>query len=239
MVSSIVPGAAGANSVSAEQRLVRTHSSPTRQQDIRGDLVDISPSSLKASQDSVRQGLQLVHTALAIGHDAQSLLVQAQSLARSGGSQADFSRLLSAFGARLDAAIAQGAGLLAGEDLAVEAEPGAAALVVPGADLRLGGPLISVAEASEIDAGDLPEALQRSLERLQEAMGRLQDSARALEAHQGFLSAAVGASATVRHDLDADGARLLALQVRQGLEGVQGLAIANVEPQAVLSLFRA
>ena len=38
---------------------------------------------------------------------------------------------------------------------------------------------------------------------------------------------------------DADSARLMALQVRQGLESVGTAAIANVEPQAVLSLFRA
>jgi hypothetical protein len=43
----------------------------------------------------------------------------------------------------------------------------------------------------------------------------------------------------VRHDLDADGARLLALQVRQGLEGVGSAPIANADPQSVLSLFRA
>jgi hypothetical protein len=43
----------------------------------------------------------------------------------------------------------------------------------------------------------------------------------------------------VRTDLDADGARLMALQVRQGLEAAGAGAIANVEPQAVLSLFRA
>ena len=67
-------------------------------------------------------------------------------------------------------------------------------------------------------------------------MSRLLDSARALEAHQGFLNAAAGASG-VRHELDTDGARLLALQVRQGLEGT-GAPIADVEPQAVLSLFR-
>lgn len=236
MVSSIVPG--GANGVNVEQRLLRPNAAPSRQADVRGDRVDVAPSSLKASQNSVRQGMQLVHTALAIGHDAQSMLVQAQSLVRGGGSQADFSKLLSDFSARLEAAISQGASLVAGEDLAVEAEPGATALLVSGADLRLDGPLVSVAEDAKIDAGDLPEALARSLEKLQEAMARLLDSARALEAHQGFLSAAVSASGKVRHDLDADGARLLALQVRQGLESVQGVAIANVEPQAVLSLFR-
>jgi hypothetical protein len=43
----------------------------------------------------------------------------------------------------------------------------------------------------------------------------------------------------VRRDLDTDAARLLALQVRQGLEKTGASPIANVEPQAVLTLFRA
>ena len=80
------------------------------------------------------------------------------------------------------------------------------------------------------------QAAQKSMENLQAAMGRLVDSARALEAHQGFLSAA---EAGARGDFDADGARLLALQVRQGLEAAGAVSIANAEPQAVLSLFRA
>jgi hypothetical protein len=74
------------------------------------------------------------------------------------------------------------------------------------------------------------------MENLHDAMSRLVDAARALEAHQGFLGAA---EAGARGDFDADGARLLALQVRQGLEAVGGAPIANAEPQAVLSLFRA
>ena len=61
---------------------------------------------------------------------------------------------------------------------------------------------------------------------------------RGLEAHQGFLGAAENSVAGVRRDLDADSARLLALQVRQGLEGAGPSPIANVEPQAVLALFR-
>jgi len=80
--------------------------------------------------------------------------------------------------------------------------------------------------------------VQRSLEKLQEEMSRLLEQVRALEAHQGFLGAAESAAA-VRGDLNADTARLLALQVRQGLQAAGAPSIANVEPQAVLSLFRA
>jgi hypothetical protein len=108
-------------------------------------------------------------------------------------------------------------------------------VTIPGVDLRLGGSVIQLsADASAGDEG-LALAAQKSMENLQAAMGRLVDSARTLEAHQGFLGAA---EAGARGDYDADGARLLALQVRQGLDAVGGAPIANAEPQAVLSLFR-
>jgi hypothetical protein len=54
-----------------------------------------------------------------------------------------------------------------------------------------------------------------------------------------LLSAASGsATSGVQTDLDAEGARLLALQVRQGLSQSNATSIVNVEPGAVLSLFR-
>lgn len=45
------------------------------------------------------------------------------------------------------------------------------------------------------------------------------------------------APAGVKADLDGDGARLMALQVKQALTGYTG-AIANQSSQAILSLFR-
>jgi hypothetical protein len=116
-------------------------------------------------------------------------------------------------------------------------------VVIDGVDLALKADptradVIGVPAEAQANDPALPQAVQRSMEKLQEAMTRLLESVRALEAHQGFLGAVEGA-ANVRGDLDADSARLLALQVRQGLEAVGAPAIANVEPQAVLSLFRA
>jgi hypothetical protein len=125
--------------------------------------------------------------------------------------------------------------VLAGQDVGVQAEPGAPETTIAGVDLRLGGDTLLAPADANADEATL-QAAQKSMENLQEAMGRLVDSARALEAHQGFLGAA---EAGARGDFDADGARLLALQVRQGLEAAGGVSIANAEPQAVLSLFRA
>jgi len=246
MVSSIVPGAAGAGALGVHthysQRPAQT-GAERRDSAANDDRVELSPASLAAARASVREGIARLQEALALGRDAMTMLLKAQSAARGEASQAELDAALHAFSERLDAALARGSRLAAGEDVAVQAEPGGAPVVIAGVDLRLkaapqAGDLISV--AADARAGDpgLAQAAQRSLERLQEAMSRLLDSMRALEAHQGFLGAVENA-AGVRRDLDTDGARLLALQVRQGLEAAGAPAIANVEPQAVLSLFRA
>jgi hypothetical protein len=146
--------------------------------------------------------------------------------------------------ARVQDAVAQGARLVTGESVQVQAEPGGAPVAIEGVDLRLKDApqdedVFAISKNASVSDVDLPQALQRSLDALQSAMAQLMDAARALEAHQGFLGAAEGAAAGVRTDLDAEGARLLALQVRQGLQAMGAAPIANVEPQAVLSLFRA
>jgi hypothetical protein len=233
MVTSIVPGASGVGARGVDARYRR----PTPQHEAAaGDCAGLTGAAITAAHDSVRDGLMQVHQALALGHGAQAMLVEVQALAREGAlAQADLNALIAGYASRVDAALAQGARVAAGEDIAVQAEPNAAPVRIAGVDLRLGG-AISVPLAIGADSGAaLAQAAERSLEALREAMTRLLDSARALEAHQGFLSAAAGA-AGVRHEFDTDGARLLALQVRQGLEGAG--PIANVEPQAVLSLFR-
>jgi hypothetical protein len=240
MVSSIVPGTTGANSIGVDTRFSRTAPSEHREEPANADKVELSAAAIKSAHESVRAGMAQVHEALAAGHDAQAMLVEAQRLAKDGDT-AGLGDTLSAFQGRIGAAIERGARVLAGEDIRVQAEPGAPPVTISGVDLRVKsepklGDIILV--SMEANAGDatLAQSVQKSMELLQEAMGRLIESARALEAHQGFLAAA---EAGARGDFDADGARLLALQVRQGLEAVGAEPIANADPQAVLSLFRA
>ncbi len=236
MVTSIVPGAVGARARGADARYARHTQAPGREHAV-GDHIELTTASIGAAGDSVRDGLMQIHQALALGHDAQAVLVKAQALAREGAAgQAELDALLSSYAKRVEAALAEGACVAAGESISVQAEPNAPPVTIAGVDLRLGS-AIALSAAMRADDARLGQAAQRSLETLQEAMGRLLDSGRALEAHQGFLDAAAGATSSVRHDLDTDGARLLALQVRQGLEDA-GAPIANVQPQAVLSLFR-
>lgn len=246
MVTSIVPGNAGASALGIDTRFVRNHQQGAlRREDasVQGDRVEVSGASIAAARESVREGLNQVHQALAIGHDAQVMLVAVQGLARNGGSQGELDSALSAFIQRLDSAVAQGARLVTGEDVTIQAEPGGAPVTVSGVDLRLKAEpgaedVLVVSANAQADDPALGAAAQRSLETLQDSMSRLIDTARSLEAHQGFLGAAEGAVGA-RNDLDAESARLLALQVRQGLQSVGGASIANAEPQAVLTLFRA
>jgi len=244
MVSSIVPGAIGAGALGVDARLTRApaQAQQNNAEAAKGDIVHVGgAASWAAARESVRTGLEQVHQALAAGHEAQSMLVQAQTLARGGGGQADLAALMRNYAERLDAILGQGGGVAAGEDIAVHAEPGAAPVLVQGVDLRLqdapgAGAVIALSAQAQLSDPAFSATVQRSMDALQGAMEKLFASARALEAHQGFLNAAEAANAA-NSDLDADGARLVALQVAQGLAG--GGAIANVEPQAVLSLFKA
>src|SRR5690606_33638288 len=117
MVSSIVPGASGATGAAVEPRYTRSQPSAHQRGEgaAKGDRVDLSGAALAGVRESVRAGIAQAHEALAAGHDAQAVLVQAQALARAGD-QAGLSRLLEGFNQRLEAAIAGGAGVLAGED---------------------------------------------------------------------------------------------------------------------------
>lgn len=241
MVSSILPGTTGgAGALSVDPRLTRPagQTTPTNVEAAngRGDSVEIGDAASWASaRESVTTGLANVRDTLGLARDAQTMLLQVQALLQNGGSQADLDAVLQDYAERSDAAATETSGLSAGAEQAIFAEPGAPPVRVSGADLRLPGDLISVPRDARIDDANLEAATQRSLDAVQAEVERLNKASRSLEAHEGFLSAANGALAA-NQDLDADAARLLALQVRQGLTGVG--AIANVEPQAVLSLFK-
>jgi hypothetical protein len=242
MVSSVVPGAAGAGAFGVDPRLART---PTQAGAVREDKaapqdrVELSgPAALNAARESVSKGLAEVQGALSVGRDAQAAVLKVRDLAADPSSNnADLSAVLQEYDARF-AAAAQTNSLVRGESISVNAEPGGPPLTIAGANFALGGDVVGVSGAASLADSGLGAAAQRSLDQLQSAMEKLSDASSALEAHQGFLGAAQSAVSGVT-DLNADSARLLALQVRQGLETAGGRAIANAEPQAVLALFRA
>lgn len=250
MVSTITPNSAGAAALGADQRHARNGpaSDQPRMDNARtGDRVELGDAAnWSAARESVRNGLAHARQALGAGQEAQVMLAQVLHLAGSAGAdaQAQLDGLLAGFEERVSGAVRGGARVLAGETLAVGAEPGTAPVEVSGVDLRLKdspgvGDALQVRRGARVGDSNLAQSARASMDALAQAIDRLSVAARALEAHQGFLGAAEGAGVPgVRTDLDADAARLLALQVRQGLDAAGGRSIANFEPQAVLSLFR-
>lgn len=232
MVASITPNTTGANALGVETRLARPQLTLPQKPPAQGadDAARVSvseaASNWRAAQASVSDGLAALDLALAAGRDALLRLNELGEAARTGG---DVQGALDAYAETLDKA---DSALLLGQGLQIDAEPGASALTIAAADMRLGAlGLPGVAD----DASDaaIARGAQDGAAQLQLHLTRFEAAARALEAHAGFLSA-VGGEA---RDVDTDSARLLALQVRQDL-GAAGLAIANAQPQAVLALFR-
>lgn len=203
------------------------------------------------SQTALDDATAKLDLALAIGRQAAGLLTKLRDAARSaiGGdtdkasANANFTALLQQYSGVVNGAIDSGADLLAGQSLTVAIDPEAAPVTVPGYDLRLKGQpgAEDVLKLSLVTDLSDPTAVARdadaSLARLDTALGRLSGASQRLGSHASFLSAldsAVGANVT---DLDAEGARLTALQVRQTLTGFNA-AIANSSPSNLLTLFR-
>ncbi|MBS0384099.1 MAG: hypothetical protein JSS00_01970 [Proteobacteria bacterium] len=243
MVSSVVPGATtGAGALGVDARLTRSSSQGgaiREETNFAQDRVEISgPAAMAAARESVSIGLAQVQQALSVARDAQTMLLRVQGLAADpNASQSDLSSAVQDYAASFGAAAKTNA-LVKGQPLSVTAEPGSPPLMIAGADLTPGGDVIAVPSNASVGDSALPNLVQGSLDRLQTVMENLGDAGKALQAHQTFLSAAQNGVTGVT-DLNADSARLMALQVRQGLETAGGRAIANVEPQAVLALFRA
>jgi hypothetical protein len=253
MVSSVTngPSLTGAATLGLDPRLTRTNAGAGRREEAGaalGDQLSVTDAaSWAAARESVRAGAEQVDAALEIGAAAQALLARIVELAKNHaedpeGAEAQLAAELKGFAEKIDEALADGQRLVRGDKLQIHAEAGAPPIEIEGLDLRLGAEPGAVFSFT-IDAsfGDDPAALVRAVEQsraqLTASLQRLGEAARGLAAHQGFLGAL--SDAGVRADLDADAARLLALQVRQDLEGLSGASIANAEPSAVLGLFRA
>ncbi|MBU6407817.1 MAG: hypothetical protein KGS44_11890 [Alphaproteobacteria bacterium] len=131
-------------------------------------------------------------------------------------------------------AIAAGASLMAGQTLRLEL--GAQPYIVEGADLRFEAPpkgLLSAPGGAET----LASAALQAAAQARDLAARWDKAAQWVSAHEGVLAAAERLGRDAARDLDADGARLMALQVRQSMTD-SGLAIANSDPQTILALFR-
>jgi hypothetical protein len=212
MVANIVPGVTGgAGALGAEPRIARAQLSlPTRTAPAPQDSVSVSTAQRVDARASIAAGLDALDLAVAAGRAALDRIA-----ALAGGDDV----ALAEYNRGLDASP-----LLRGESVDIAAEPDASPFAVAGFDARL--------------TSTNAEALEGLRAQLRQHLARFESLSRELDAHAALLDAAEAARGA-RTGLDADAARLLALQARQGLEADGGLAIANANQHSVLDFFRA
>ncbi|GIU66339.1 flagellin [Candidatus Phycosocius spiralis] len=119
-------------------------------------------------------------------------------------------------------------------------------ITVSGANLNLGGTIITVAANQAVDtttnADTALTALNASITNLGTQMATWGAGAKRFDAHLQFVSKLTdalntGIGSILDADLSKESARLTSLQTKQQL-GVQALSIANSSTQTALSLFR-
>lgn len=216
-------------------------------------------SDVQASREDVAAARSALDLFIAVAREARSLLLEARDLALRAADPATpdaaraaqdvpFKALVQELAQIVDGAIGKGAASLAGVSIPVDADPdGAQDLEIPGLDLRLKNKTgdqdalrltTSSTIATRTDAEAAARAADESIARIDAGLRRVEAGAARLDGHDSLLSALDAALASsVRVDLDADAARLIALQVRQDLSKSSS-PIANATPSTVLALFR-
>jgi flagellin len=143
-------------------------------------------------------------------------------------------------------ASANGVNLLDGSTNGAAQLPGdnGATVTLSATDLSLGGSVIGpVASASLLDptsASQAASAAGVALASVNQTVGQIGGQGQAIENHLAVVANAgltAGLAANVNSNLDADGARLQALQVQQQLLS-DGQAVTGQSPQSILALFR-
>lgn len=162
----------------------------------------------------LREGLTNAVTALDIGSRFGK-----QAFAELTSGEPRTPQQLASFASQLRDADALSGGLLTGATLTVRTSPDGASIDIEGVDMR----------TLSADA-DGVKALSAALARFADASDKLSAHARFAAVTQSGLQAGV-------QDLDADGARLAALDAAQGLRGVSP-AVANAAPAALLAFFQ-
>jgi hypothetical protein len=219
--------------------------------------IDVSAGDRVAQlRDALIQAQVSLDLAVAVGREVLNVLGEATDLAARASDpaapqeardlqQGAFDGVLSRLTQIVARAIHAGAEALAGRSVLIEADPNGAPFEVAGLDLRLkdtAGPddvLILTQRHSVRSASDATLAAragQESVARVAAGLVRLDDAASRLTRHETLPSALDGAGLP-SPDLDADGARLLALQVRQSLAAFDGAPFTAAQ-KALLSYFR-
>lgn len=240
-------------------------SSPAEPEAGRGGAVSVDTAlvdyknDVLASREDVAAAKDALDLFIAVAKQVRSLLLEARDLAQRAADpetpdaaraaqDVPFKGIVQQLAQLVDGAVAKGAVALTGAAIPVDADPDAAQdLEIIGLDLRIkavtgesdGVRLTSASTlATALDAGLAAKAADESIARIDAGLRRIEAGTARLDGHDKLLSALDSAlAANVRPDLDADAARLIALQVRQDLSR-SSAPLANAAPSAVLALFR-
>ena len=223
--------------------------------DAGASIIDLSggaPTSGGASRD-LASSASIADAAVAAGGAIQTLLTQLQQDAVTASdpnlSADDRAALDSGFKsglAQIHAAVSgaslDGVNLIDGS-VSVQASTGGG-VTLTGTDLSPTGPLIGLAAGAGLTdpsgAAAIADQLGTAIDNVGQAVGQIAAQSQAISDHLTLVAQASDSQTVagrVDGGLDSDGARLLALQVQQQLQGA-GASIANQAPQSILSLFR-
>lgn len=158
----------------------------------------------------------------------------------------DYRDLISTIDQLAKSAAFQGVGMLSGPasgDLTFKADAsGESLLSLTAQDFTADGLGLAGSDLSGQDLSGPLSQVNAASAAVQAGLAQMRAESDQVQAHLGVVSQLAeslgGEGLRGQGDLDADSARLMALQVQQGLSG-QRQALANQGPQALLALFRA
>jgi len=213
-----------------------------------------SLSAVLSVQDSLNRAAAVSDVGVSAGQTISQLIgalrdkaaaAQTASADQKAGLNADYQDVLKTIDQIATSASFQGVKMLDGSagDLSFKTDTNSdATITLPGQDFTVGGPVLSLAGSNLLGSSDDVASLLGQVDAagaaLTQQLGQMSAQSEQIQGHLsvvGQLQRALAGGQTA--DLDADGARLQALQLQQALSG-QGAAVANQAPQALLSLFR-
>jgi hypothetical protein len=244
MVSTIAGTAVGLSVPLSQSPTVRTQDAarltPLGLDERRGDAVAVAETGVRGALSQVRGARSQIDVAVAGGREAVSILGQLRDFGRAASEapdslstlpQSQVQALTQRFDQVLTATVAAGGRLVTGEALTATVDPSGGTMTVDGFDLRG-----VAADALSGDPARLWTSAQDALTKTQTALVRWEDAEQRLRSHQEVLTLAQDGSVQgVSLDLGAEGARLLALQVRQALQADPGAALGA---GSILGFFR-
>jgi flagellin len=210
-------------------------------------------SAVLSVQDSLNRAAGIADVGVNAGQSISALLAQARdkiATVQAGGGDAsalndDYQKLLQTIDQLARSASFQSVAMLDGSatgDLTFKADvTGQTSLSLTSQDFTVGGPTIGLAGTDLLGStGDLTTLMGQMNDAsgaLSAQLSKMNGEAAQIQTHLGAVTQLSSALASGSPDLNADGARLMALQIQQALAG-QPTAIGNQAPQAVLALFR-